>query len=65
MSVYKVVFFVIPAKAGIQNLLLLLDSHFRGNDVKAIYKQTLNNYAFIKTQVLFRINDEQDLKEIS
>ena len=34
VSVYKFSFFVIPAKAGIQNVLKRLDSRFHGNDNK-------------------------------
>ena len=34
VSVYKFSFFVIPAKAGIQNVLKRLDSRFHGNDKK-------------------------------
>ena len=34
MSVHKVDYFVIPAKAGIQNVLKRLDSRFHGNDKK-------------------------------
>jgi len=41
VSVHKVDYFVIPAKAGIQNRLKSLDSRFHGNDGKVIYKQTL------------------------
>ena len=33
MSVYKLDYFVIPAKAGIQNGLKLLDSRLHGNDI--------------------------------
>src|SRR4030042_7167262 len=45
-SVYKFSLFVIPAKAGIQNVLKTLDSRFHGNDKKgdySIYGQTLIN----------------------
>ena len=34
---------VIPAKAGIQNLLYLLDSRLRGSDKMTIIRGSLNN----------------------
>ena len=39
-SVDLVLFFVIPAEVGIQNLLKLLDSRFHGNDKLLAYKQS-------------------------
>jgi hypothetical protein len=42
-SVHKLRFSVIPAEAGIQNPLNLLDSRLHGNDKQAVCKQTLYN----------------------
>jgi len=41
VSVHKLNYLVIPAKAGIQNGLKLLDSRLHGNNILVIYKQTV------------------------
>jgi len=41
------VFIVIPAKAGIQNTLKILDSRFHGNDGKRAQRQFMDKYYLI------------------